>query len=79
MSFKPWGNLALCVGVIGFIVLFNLNSYNLVLFAFSFLLLVRVWYRVVYGKDIKREWNISNVKNWRMIVIQIVGFLLFLL
>lgn len=76
---RPWGNLALAVGVIGFIVLANINKYYLMLFAFIILLSIRVGYRIILRKELKETFKITYSQNLRAIIIQILGILLFLI
>lgn len=78
MTFKPWGNLALAVGFIGFIVLFDLNKYYLLLAPLTLLLLIRVWYRFLYRREIKTEWGITLKQNLRMIITQLTGAIIYL-
>ncbi|MDO8509295.1 MAG: hypothetical protein Q7S27_06470 [Nanoarchaeota archaeon] len=78
MTFKPWGNLALAVGFIGFMILFNLDQFYFLLLPLTLLLVIRVWYRSAYGEEIKKEWGISSGQNWRMIFIQILGIIIYL-
>ena len=78
MTFKPWGNLALVMGIVGFIVFFDLERFSPILFAFSTLLLIRVWYRIVLRAQLYQELGIQKSQNWRMIIIQIIGVVLFL-
>lgn len=79
MNLKPWGNLALNLGVIGFIIFFNIDRYFLILFAFAFLLIIRIWYRITYRDYMKSELKISSFNNWKLIIIQLVGAVLFIL
>ena len=77
LTFKPWGNLALTIGIIGFITLYNIYIFYPILFALGLLLIIRVWYRFIYSKDIKKEFNINSNKNWKMIIMQLIGAVLF--
>lgn len=79
MTLKPWGNLAMVMGIIGFIVLSDLKRYGFILFAFSILLLIRIWYRFTLRKQLISKLNMTPPQNQRMIIIQIIGALLFFL
>ncbi|MEK6828150.1 MAG: hypothetical protein AABX78_02265 [Nanoarchaeota archaeon] len=76
---RPWGNLALVVGVIGFIVLMNLDVYSPILFVFIILLLIRVGYRVILRNELKKIFKITYAQNLRAILIQIIGIVIFLI
>ena len=75
---RPWGNLALAVGIIGFMALFNLDEYYPILFVFIILLLIRIGYRVILRKGLKKTFKITYTQNLRAILIQIVGVVIFL-
>ena len=75
---RPWGNLALAVGIIGFIVLVNLDKYYPILFVFIILLLIRIGYRIILRKELKKTFKISYAQNLRAILIQIAGIVIFL-
>lgn len=75
---KPWGNLALAIGIIGFITVFNINSYYPIMFAFVILLTIRIGYRIMLRRKLKIIFKISPSQNWRIIVIQILGAIIFL-
>ena len=60
---RPWGNFALSVGIIGFIVLIKLDDYYLILFAFIILLLIRIGYRIVLRDEIKKTFKIGYHQN----------------
>ena len=48
MNLKPWGSLALAIGVIGLIVALDINKYFIFLLAFAFLLGLRIGYRIIF-------------------------------
>lgn len=77
MILKPWGNLALTVGIIGFITLYYLQTFYPMLFAFGLLLTIRIWYRYTYREEIEKEFKITSNKNWQMIIFQLIGAALF--
>jgi len=77
MNLKPWGSLALTMGVIGLIVYFNIETYSLILIGFSLLLFLRISYRMYYHKKIKEYWGVTIYQNIITILIQIIGILLF--
>ncbi len=77
MTFKPWGTMAIGLGVVGFIALFNLEVYYLMLIAFIVVLGIRAGYRVFLRKELYSYWNVKPIQNWRMIIIQLGGVLLF--
>lgn len=77
MNLKPWGSLALVVGVIGLIVALDIDRYFIFLLAFAFLLGLRIGYRVIFRKKIYGYWKVSLWQNWRTILIQIIGIILF--
>lgn len=79
MIFKPWGNLAFAVGIIGFITLYNLDVFYPMLIAFITLLIIRVWYRFTFRNYLMEELKISPFQNWRMIIVQIIGIIIYLL
>lgn len=78
LTFKPWGNLALAIGIIGFITLFNINYYYPIMFAFVVLLTIRAGYRIILRRELKTIFKIKPSQNWRMIIIQIIGATIFL-
>jgi hypothetical protein len=77
MTLRPWGNFAIMTGVTGFIVLFNLEKFFLFLLPFSLLLLIRIWYRLTLRKQLYKELKVKSIQNWRMIIIQLIGAILF--
>jgi hypothetical protein len=79
MNFKPWGSLAFVVGISGLIVASNLDKYFMILFAFALLLTLRIYYRIYFRKDIYGFWKVGFWQNWRTIIIQVIGILLFVL
>lgn len=79
MNFKPWGSLAFVVGIIGLIVFFNLNNCFIILPAFAFLLFLRMSYRIIYKKEIRDYWQVTIFQNFRAIMIQVIGIVLFIL
>jgi len=79
MTFRPWGSFAVCVGLAGFISLTNLEKYFLFLIPFIVLLILRVGYRFLLRKQLRDDWGVSRFQNWRMIIIQIIGVLLFVI
>ena len=76
---RPWGNLALTIGIIGFIVLINIDDYYIILFAFIILLLIRIGYRIALRKELKKTLKITYTQNLRAILIQILGIIIFLI
>ncbi len=78
MTFKPWGSFSIAIGIIGFLVLFDLEKYFIILIGFASLLLLRAGYRVSLREKIYVYWKASPFQNWRMIVIQLIGIALFL-
>lgn len=79
MTLKPWGSFSLAIGVIGFLVFFNLEKYHLILIGFILLLLLRAGYRILLRKKLYSYWKASPSQNWRMIIIQLIGIILFIL
>jgi hypothetical protein len=79
MTLKPWGSFAICVGFVGFIILLNIQKYFLFLIPFSILLVIRIGYRFTFRNELKNYWKVTEFQNWRMILIQVIGVLLFLL
>ncbi len=79
MTLKPWGNFAILTGVSGFIVLFNTEKYFIFLLPFALLLSIRVWYRIILRKNFYKDLKVTPLQNWRMIIIQIIGAILFIL
>ncbi len=77
MNLKPWGSLALAVGVIGLIVALDINKYFIFLLVFAFLLGLRIGYRIIFRKSIYDYWQVSLWQNWRTILIQIIGIIIF--
>lgn len=78
MTFKPWGSFAICVSVVGFITLTNLEKYFLILIPLAVLLALRAGCRYLFRKELKNYWKVTEWQDWRMIIIQIAGILLFL-
>lgn len=76
---RPWGNLALAVGMIGFVVLSNLDKYCMILFVFIILLLIRIGYRVILRSELKKAFKISYYQNLRAILVQVLGIVLFVI
>ena len=77
MTFKPWGSFAFAAGVSGFLVLINMEKYFLFLIPFAILLIFRAGYRLILKKEIMGYWKVTKIQNWRMMIIQLIGFLLF--
>lgn len=77
MTFKPWGTMAIGLGLAGFITLVNLEIYYLMLFAFIGVLGIRAGYRFFLRKELYDYWNVKPLQNWRMILIQLIGVLIF--
>lgn len=77
MTFKPWGNFALITGFIGFIVLSDLDKYLMILFPFALLLIIRIGYRVLLREELYKNLKINKYQNWRMVIIQLTGAILF--
>jgi len=77
MTFRPWGSFAFAIGVSGFLVLMNMEEYFLFLIPFIILLIFRAGYRFILKKEIMDYWKVTKIQNWRMIIIQLIGFLLF--
>ena len=75
---KPWGNLALVVGIIGFMTFFNLNVYFPILFVFCLLLSIRIGYRVYMQDQLYNDMKMKRSENIRMIIIQLMGIFLFM-
>lgn len=78
LTFKPWGALALTVGIIGFFVFSNINVYYPLLLAFSVLLLIRATARIIYYKQLHTQHHVTLTQNLRMILIQLLGIFLFI-
>lgn len=78
LIFKPWGNFALLTGLIAFLVFLNITAYFLILYTFCVLLMIRIWYRSVFYKELNKEFRVSFWENARSIIIQILGVILFL-
>jgi len=79
MNLKPWGSLAFVVGITGLIVALDINKYFIFLLAFASLLGLRIGYRIIFRNSIYNYWQVSLWQNWRTILIQIIGIILFLL
>ena len=77
ITLRPWGNFAIAIGFIGFIVLFNLEKFFVILFPFALLLLIRVIYRVNLRNQLYKDLKVTKMQNWRMILIQLLGVILF--
>jgi len=77
MTLRPWGNFAIAIGVIGFMVLYNMDKFFLILFPFALLLLIRIGYRLKLRSQLYRDLKVTKVQNWRMIIIQLLGIILF--
>lgn len=77
ITLRPWGNFAIVTGVIGFIVLYDLDRFFLILFPFASLLIIRIWYRLILRKQLYKDLKVTRVQNWRMILIQLLGAILF--
>lgn len=79
LSLRPWGSFAFVIGIIGFIVLFNIEEYSLILIAFTILLSFRVGYRILLYNQLKKLLKLTKIQNWRMIIVQVIGIVLFVL
>lgn len=79
MTFKPWGSFAISTGIAAFVVLINLERYFLMLIPFAILLILRIGYRLGFRRELKNYWKVSFMQNWRMILIQLIGVILFCL
>jgi hypothetical protein len=77
MTFKPWGTMAIGIGLIGFITLMSLEIYSLMLIAFIVVLGVRAGYRFFLRSDLYDYWSVKPLQNWRMILIQLMGIGIF--
>jgi len=77
MTLRPWGNFAIVTGVIGFMVLYNIDRFFLILFPFALLLSIRIWYRLELRSQLYRDLKVTKLQNWRMIIIQLLGAVLF--
>lgn len=77
MTFRPWGSFAFSVGVSGFLVLSNMKKYFLFLIPFAVLLIFRASYRFILKKELMGYWKVTKIQNWRMIIIQLLGVILF--
>jgi len=77
MTFKPWGSLAFAIGIVGFVILSNLDKYFLFLIPLAILLAFRAGYRFLYKGELRSYWKVSSIQNWRMILIQILGIVVF--
>tara|TARA_Y100000310_G_C20701023_1_gene829892 strand:- start:1353 stop:1769 length:417 start_codon:yes stop_codon:yes gene_type:complete len=78
MTFKPWGTMAIGIGFAGIIILFNLKKYSLLLIAFIAILGIRAGYRFLLRNELYNYWKVKPLQNWRMILIQLIGVLVFL-
>jgi len=79
LTFRPWGNLALTVGLIGFVSLQDMVLYKEIIIMFSVLLLIRIGYRTYFQKKLKALFKITYSQNICMIIIQLIGVALFTL
>jgi len=77
MTFRPWGSFAFAIGVSGFLVLSNMEKYFLFLIPFAVLLIFRAGYRFILKKELMEYWKVTKIQNWRMIIIQLLGVILF--
>lgn len=79
MTFKPWGGLSITAGIVGFIVLTDIDRNYLFLFSFFVLLAIRFWARILYRKELGEDFKVTPFQNLRMITLQGIGAVLFLL
>ena len=79
MTFKPWGTLAFVVGLMGFVMLLDIERYSLMFIPMAALLVLRMGYRLYWRQKMYEFWQISPAQNWRQIIIQFSGAVLFII
>ena len=79
MTFKPWGTLAFVVGLMGFVMLLDIERYSLMFIPMAALLVLRMGYRFYWRQKMYDFWKITPAQNWRQIIIQFTGAVLFIL
>ena len=79
MTFKPWGTLAFVVGLMGFVMLLDIERYSLMFIPMATLLVLRMGYRLYWRQNMYDFWQISPAQNWRQITIQFIGAVLFII
>lgn len=78
ITLRPWGNFAIAIGIIGFIILYDIERFFIILFPFALLLTIRIFYRFNLRNQLYRDLKVTEVQNWRMIIIQFIGVILFI-
>ena len=75
---KPWGNLALCFGLLTSVLIITDSVSQMILVVLSLLLAIRIYYRLVFRSTMKKHFKISSAQNYKMVLIQLLGILLFI-
>lgn len=78
LTFKPWGALALVVGIIGFFTFMRLDLYYPIFLAFIILLFIRAASRSIFFRQLHTKHHVTYLQNLRMVIIQLLGISLFL-